>query len=179
MRPSPIHRRFGLLATAAGLVVFVAACSSATGASTAPNAPASSPPSNAPASAAAGAEHVVAVASGALGSFLTGKDGLTLYIFTPDSANTSTCVDGCAQAWPPFTIKAGDTVKGGDGVTGALTTFTRPDGSLQVAYDGIPLYYYANDAKAGDTTGQGVGGKWYVASPTGATPSSSGGRIGY
>jgi hypothetical protein len=44
----------------------------------------------------------------------------------------------------------------------------------------MPLYYYAKDAKAGDTTGQGVGGKWFVASPTGAAPApSGGGRYSY
>ena len=42
---------------------------------------------------------------------------------------------------------------------------------MQVAINGLPLYYYADDTKAGDTTGQGVGGKWFVASPTGAMPS--------
>ena len=31
-----------------------------------------------------------------LGAFLTGEDGKTLYIFTPDSANKSTCTDACA-----------------------------------------------------------------------------------
>ena len=36
---------------------------------------------------------------------------------------------------------------------------------MQVAYNGKPLYYYAADSKAGDTTGQGVGGKWYRGDP--------------
>ena len=53
-------------------------------------------------------------------------------------------------------------------MTGQLTTFARPDGTMQVAYNGIPLYYFAGDTKAGDTTGQGKNGKWFVASPTGA-----------
>ena len=35
---------------------------------------------------------------------------------------------------------------------------------MQLAINGSPLYYYAADTKAGDTTGQGVGGKWFVAS---------------
>ena len=50
-------------------------------------------------------------------------------------------------------------------MTGALTTFARPDGSMQVAYKGAPLYYYAGDSAAGDTNGQGVGGNWFVAAP--------------
>jgi hypothetical protein len=54
-------------------------------------------------------------------------------------------------------------------VTGALTTFARPDGKMQVAINGRPLYYFAADSKAGDTTGQGFAGKWFVATPTGVT----------
>ena len=118
------------------------------------------------ASAAAGGEtYEVATATGAVGSYLTGEGGRTLYTFKPDSANTSTCTDGCATAWPPFTASAHDTLKAGAGVSGKLTTFARPDGTMQVAYNGAPIYYFGGDAKAGETNGQGVGGKWFVAAP--------------
>ena len=118
------------------------------------------------ASAAAGGEtYEVAAATGAVGSYLTGEGGRTLYTFKPDSANTSTCTDACATAWPPFTASANDTLKAGTGVSGKLTTFARPDGTPQVAYNGAPLYYFSGDAKAGETNGQGVGGKWFVAAP--------------
>ena len=48
----------------------------------------------------------------------------------------------------------------------------REDGSLQLTLDGWPLYRYAGDTAAGDTTGEGVGGVWFVARPDGtvATP---------
>ena len=126
-----------------------------------------SPATSGPAaSAAAGGEtYEVAAATGAVGSYLTGEGGRTLYTFKPDSANTSTCTDGCATAWPPFTSSAEDTLKAGAGVSGKLTTFARPDGTMQVAYNGAPLYYFQGDAKAGETNGQGVGGKWFVAVP--------------
>ena len=126
-----------------------------------------SPAASGPAaSAAAGGEtYNVAAATGAVGSYLTGEGGKTLYTFKPDSANTSTCTDGCATAWPPFTASAQDTVKAGAGVSGKLSTFARPDGTLQVAYNGAPIYYFQGDAKAGETNGQGVGGKWFVAAP--------------
>ena len=126
-----------------------------------------SPAASGPAaSAAAGGEtYEVTAATGAVGSYLTGEGGKTLYTFKPDSANTSTCTDGCATAWPPFTASANDTLKAGTGVSGKLTTFARPDGTMQVAYNGAPLYYFSGDAKAGETNGQGVGGKWFVAAP--------------
>ena len=170
-----------LLAAASVLAVVAAACSSSTGASGAPSqgpTAAASPAS----SGAAGEAYEVKVANGAPGAFLTGEDGKTLYVFTADSANSSTCADACATNWPPFTIDAGESVKAGDGVTGALTTFARADGSMQVAINGEPLYYFAKDAKAGDTNGQGLNGKWFVASPTGAAPapsSSGGSKYGY
>jgi predicted lipoprotein with Yx(FWY)xxD motif len=107
----------------------------------------------------------VGTASGPLGTWLTGPGGLTLYTFEPDSANTSTCVDDCATAWPPFTVTAADKLEAGNGVPGKLTTFERPDGTLQVAYDGAPLYYFTSDTAPGDTNGQGLGERWFVAEP--------------
>src|SRR3990170_1183789 len=72
---------------------------------------------------------------------------------------------GCAQAWPPLVVEGAEAATAGAGVSGAIATITRDDGSRQVAYDGHPLYYYAADGKAGDTNGEGVGGFWHVAKP--------------
>ena len=124
------------------------------------------------ASSAGGEVYEVTVANGSVGAYLAGEDGKTLYTFKPDSANTSTCVDACAGKWPPFVVESDDTLKAGTGVTGALTVFARSDGSMQAAYNGAPLYYFQGDVKAGDTTGQGVGDKWFVATPAGAAPAS-------
>jgi hypothetical protein len=38
-------------------------------------------------------------------------------------------------------------------VTGQLGTITRSNGSLQLAYKDLPLYFLHNDAKPGDTFG--------------------------
>ena len=173
MRSTTYGHRISGLAAIGGVLLLVAACSSA-GSTTAPSAAAV--PSSAPSAAAsggAGETYTVAVANGSVGAFLTGEDGKTLYVFTPDSANTSTCTDTCAQTWPPFTVSASDTLVPGAGVTGKLTTFARPDGTMQVAINGLPLYYYSGDTKAGDTTGQGKFGKWFVESPSGAAPAGS------
>ena len=107
----------------------------------------------------------VKVATGAPGRFLTGEDGKTLYTFKNDTAGKSTCTADCATAWPPFTVESKDQLKAGSGVTGALDVIARDDGTMQVTYKGAPLYYYSGDKKAGDTNGQGLLGKWFVANP--------------
>ena len=101
---------------------------------------------------------VIKAATTSLGSVLAGPDGLTLYIHAGDSANHSTCTGGCAAAWPPVLVKAGSKVSAGSGVKGQLGTFTRSDGTTQVAYNGLPLYSWPGDSAPGDTTGQGIGG---------------------
>jgi predicted lipoprotein with Yx(FWY)xxD motif len=108
----------------------------------------------------------VKVASTDLGKVLVNPDGMTLYAFTPDTATTSACTGACADAWPPATTISA-TPKG-DAVTGAITVIKRDDGTSQVVVAGHPLYGYSGDAAAGDTTGQGSGGKWYVVSPDGS-----------
>jgi predicted lipoprotein with Yx(FWY)xxD motif len=171
MRPISVPPLIRIGALFGATLLIVAACTSSTGgASTAPSV-APSAAATAAASAAAGGEtYTVAVVTDAkLGSYITGEDGKTLYTFAADSANTTACKDACAAMWPPFTVASDDTLTPGAGVTGALTTFARPDGKMQVAINGRPLYYFAADSKAGDTTGQGFAGKWFVATPTGVT----------
>jgi predicted lipoprotein with Yx(FWY)xxD motif len=103
----------------------------------------------------------------AVGSFLTDAEGKTLYLFTPDATpGESTCYDDCAQAWPPLAPAEGMTLPAG--VPGELATIERTDGTQQVTYNDIPLYYYAKDDDPGDTYGQGLGGRWFIV-PPGAT----------
>ena len=116
---------------------------------------AASPAASADSGGAADAS-AVKVASGTVGKFLTGANGMTLYIFKKDSSNKSACSGDCASNWPPFIVSAGTTVTAGDGVTGKLTTIKRDDGTMQVAYNGAPLYYFVADQAAGDTSGQGI-----------------------
>jgi len=100
----------------------------------------------------------------ALGDILTDPKGMTLYLFTKDTVpGARTCCDPCAANWPPFTA---DEPLGLPGrVEGELTTITRTDGTTQIAYNGIPLYYFAKDTQPGETNGQGVGDVWYVVHP--------------
>jgi hypothetical protein len=55
--------------------------------------------------------------------------------------------------------------------TGTFATITRSDGIVQVTYNHMPLYYFSGDSKAGDTTGQGKNGVWFVAPVSGSVPS--------
>jgi predicted lipoprotein with Yx(FWY)xxD motif len=84
--------------------------------------------------------------------------GMTLYTFDKDTKDKSNCNGGCATNWPPFAAKASDKA------SGEWTLVTRDDGSHQWAYEGKPLYTWANDKKAGDAGGGKVPG-WHVAAP--------------
>jgi len=97
-----------------------------------------------------------------LGAYLTGLNGMTLYLYTKDTPDVSVCTGACATAWPPLTVAAGTTITGPTGATAAFALITRADGTMQVTYSHWPLYYYAKDAKAGDVTGQNVGKVWFV-----------------
>jgi|GEM_PF-903727 len=105
---------------------------------------------------------VVMVAQNAqLGSILTDAKGMTLYVFTKDSIGKTNCYDTCAQLWPPFI--ADGKVEGQ--LPGTLETVERNDSSMQVSYNGMPLYYWKGDAIPGEINGQGYGGVWFVAQP--------------
>ncbi len=101
-----------------------------------------------------------------LGKFLTDADGRSLYAFTKDTMNTSNCYGKCEAAWPPL-FEAGKPTLG-DGLDASLLgAIQRTDGSMQVTYGGMPLYYFAADQKPGDVNGQGVGSVWYIVGPKG------------
>jgi len=127
-----------------------------------------------PALTAAGASQapgtVTVVITTAFGPILTGPTGHALYVHQGDSATTSTCTGGCLQAWPAFTVAAGGVVTPGPNARGTFATFVRADdGTTQVTYQGMPLYYWTGDSKAGDVTGHGVNG-FAVASVPGFQP---------
>jgi len=106
------------------------------------------------------------VANDKFGSILVDDKGMTLYLFTNDTPNTSTCYGKCATYWPPL-LTNGSAV-GGSGVDASkFGTTTRTDGTTQVTYNNWPLYYFAKDKQPGDVTGQGVTNNWYVVSTAG------------
>lgn len=96
---------------------------------------------------------------------VTGKNGMTLYVFDKDVAGSgkSTCNGPCAANWPP--LIASDFAVDSDAGSSDYTLVTRDDGKKQWALKGKPLYYWFKDEKPGDKTGDGVKGVWHVAKP--------------
>lgn len=105
---------------------------------------------------AAGSATVLAMTIGGSTVLVAGSNGMTVYTFTKDTAGDgkSACSGACLVKWPALTVAAGTTPTGGPGVTGTLGTITRADdGTLQVTYNGLPLYFYVSDKAPGDTLG--------------------------
>lgn len=172
------------LAGLAGALTLTACASS--GHKTTSSAPAGGATSQAPVSSASSSESSsggsagpakVSIATTEKGKVLAGPTGHALYTYDPDTAKTSACVDQCATAWPPLT----GTPAAGKGVEAdELGTITRSDGTMQVTYDGHPLYYFGKDQDDEDVYGDGVADVWHVAkADSGAAKSSSGGSKGY
>ncbi len=167
LRIQPL-RRWVVVGSLGAIVVIAAACGSAS----------SSPTSvvkQRPASSHTTQPVVQAAQVGALGMVLVDQSGFTLYRFAPDGTGKTTCTGACATAWPPLMVTSAH-VTGGPGITSSeLGTITRPDGTLQVTFNGMALYRFSGDKKAGDATGQGVAGVWSVvaASAAAATPPST------
>ena len=155
----------------AGIGLLAAACSS--GSSPATSSPAAAAPSSSPAATgqASGAATVsLATISGIPGKALVSSSGRTLYLFEADKNGTSACSGACAAAWPPDTVTG--TPQAGSGVSQSLLgTITRADGTMQLTYNGHPLYYFTADTAGGTAHGQAVkafGAEWYVVSASGS-----------
>lgn len=104
------------------------------------------------------------VESEELGAFLADAEGMTLYIFLNDEPGVSNCTGGCLENWPPLLISDEAELVAPEGLMAELGTIDADDGMLHVTYDGMPLYFWVNDAEPGDTTGHEVGNVWLVAS---------------
>jgi predicted lipoprotein with Yx(FWY)xxD motif len=92
---------------------------------------------------------------------LVGPNGMTLYTFDKDTADSgkSVCNGPCATNWPPLMAAEGDKAASG------YSIITRDDGKKQWAIKGKPLYYWVKDTKPGDQTGDGFNKVWQVAKP--------------
>ena len=155
------------LVRVACLALLLAACGgqpTGTAATASPSASSSPTPTPTPSPTAAAAPVVLAQTVGGMGTILVAASNMhTVYTFDSDSPGVSRCTGGCATTWPALTIASGTTATGGPGVTGQLGTITRSDGSLQVTYKGMPVYFFHSDSKPGDTKGNYTG--WSLVKP--------------
>jgi predicted lipoprotein with Yx(FWY)xxD motif len=157
--------RFSIAILAAGAALAMAACGGGTAAGT----PATS--------GGAALLHTTSMKVGdKTQTVLKNTAGLTLYYFTPDTSSAIACTGGCATTWPPLHPGTGDPTSS-TALPGRLSVIDGANGK-QIAYNGHPLYTYSKDGDSGDAYGQGIGGKWFVATPelasATASPSSSG-----
>ena len=142
-----------------------AASSVAPAASSAAPAASSAAPS-ASSSAPASGPVIKTASVGSLGTVIVASsNSMTLYNFSKDvkDSGKSVCTGGCATTWPPLTVAAGATPTGDTGVTGKIATITRDDGTIQVTYNGLPLYFFSGDKAVGDSNG--VYTNWVAVKP--------------
>jgi predicted lipoprotein with Yx(FWY)xxD motif len=106
-----------------------------------------------------------ATVKGTSQTILTNAQGMTLYYFTPDSATKAACTATCAGIWPPLVFTGSGSPTSASTLPGTLSVVADANGN-QVEYNGHPLYQYSKDTAAGQTNGEGLFGKWFVATPT-------------
>lgn len=94
---------------------------------------------------------------------LTNSQGFTLYYRNDESATQVKCNGACLTAWPPILVTSGMPTAAST-VTGKLTVLSDTT-RQQAVYNGHPLYTFVKDTMAGQSTGQGVGGIWFVVTP--------------
>jgi predicted lipoprotein with Yx(FWY)xxD motif len=115
---------------------------------------------------------VSAAKVGELGTILVTSEGMTLYDFHKDKGGESSCYGACAGAWPPL-LTEGDPQAQGAADRGLLGTTKRKDGTVQVTYNGWPLYTYVGDQEPGEANGNDIdqfGAEWYALQPNGEEP---------
>ena len=156
--------KFFLPTLAASLAL--AACGSSSSSS---STQASTPVTTTTASSGGATTTVVKTASNStLGAtVLVNDQGRTLYHLSAEHGGKFICNSAaCVATWPPLLASAAGTPTGS--VSG-LGTVKRPNGALQVTYNGEPLYTFSHD-KAGEANGQGIKdvGTW-TAVTTGAS----------
>jgi predicted lipoprotein with Yx(FWY)xxD motif len=114
------------------------------------------------------------------GGILTDEAGRSLYLFENEEleaedadrmtegirSSAAPCTGGCLDNWPPLLAAM---AMAGEGVDAELLYVEDVDGSMQVVYNGWPLYFFARDAEPGDVNGQGLGtgNVWYLVNAEG------------
>src|SRR5262245_16595565 len=177
-----MSRTFGLVAAGIGVLALgLAGCGSDSGSS--------NPPAGGTASTTVALRTIDST-----GDTLTDSVGRTLYMTDQDSASKLACDNqACTSLWKPLLVASGQKPTGPSNISAKLSTAKRPDGTLQVTFDGMPLYTFTMDKSPGETTGNGAmdsfGGPeltWHAVTPSGPAstqsttkPYDDGGANGY
>src|SRR6266704_249369 len=163
-------KRASVIALSVLSVMFLVACGSSTTSGCGPdgggskNKPATPPPTTGGNSSSAVIQTATDTVKGQSKMVLTNTKGMTLYYFTPDSATQSACSGSCAQTWPPLLFAGSGGPTSSTSLSGKLSAQMDANGT-QVEYNGHLLYSYSGDTAPGQTNGEGLFGKWFVATP--------------
>jgi predicted lipoprotein with Yx(FWY)xxD motif len=157
---------FKFLVPALAASLLLAACGSSSkssGTSTQPTTTAAATPSSSSSGASASAAVVKTASNSTIGAtVLVDSQGMTLYHLSGEGSGKFICTSSaCVNIWHPLSATATVTPTG---TVSSLGTVKRPDGTVQVAYKGEPLYTFAQDKQPGEANGQGIKdvGTWTV-----------------
>lgn len=104
-------------------------------------------------------------------TILVNSQGMTLYHLSGETSAKFICTSSCVAVWHPLTVSSGARPSG----VASLTVVKRPEGGQQLAYNGMPLYTFAQDKAAGEVNGQGFKdvGTWMAVPVSGSAAQGS------
>ncbi len=112
-------------------------------------------------------EYIKIATSTERGSYLTDSQGKTLYYFIQDSPGNSTLSGQSLAQFPVFGPRLLSPPSSLDSKD--FTYVTRNDNLSQLAYKGMPLYYYIEDKNSGDTLLQKYSTDFFAANISGVS----------
>jgi predicted lipoprotein with Yx(FWY)xxD motif len=114
------------------------------------------------------------VTTGDKGAYVADYKGRAVYVLEGDDTGNR-CSGDCLQTWQPV-LATEEPTAGSPSLQSAMVgTTKRSDGTIQVTYNGHPLYYYSKDTEIAMATGHDVTdkwGEWYLVAPTGLAMAS-------
>ena len=168
-----MHSALKFLALPLAASLTLAACGSSSS-SSGSSSQAAAPANTTSSSNGEGAAVVKSASNATLGTtVLVDAQGMTLYSLSGEQNGKWICTStACTGIWHPVTAPSSGTPSGS---VGSLVTVKRPDGTMQVAYKGMPLYTFASDTKPGDAKGQGIKdvGTWTAVTASSSAPAAS------
>jgi predicted lipoprotein with Yx(FWY)xxD motif len=87
---------------------------------------------------------------------LVNSYGMTVYMFVPDGADTTSHVTGSLRAAWPYVTWAGAVTVGSGLTASSAAAHVQPDNTRLLSYNGHLLYTFVSDHAPGDATGQGL-----------------------